>query len=237
MKPARIRTLFRTSSARSMSIRRAWFAEVTPPEKTDTTPPAQPPATPPENSGGFTQADVDRIIADRLKRDREAQQAKLLESLGVTSLDDAKTALDAKRKADEAALSETQKLQAQIETANKKAAEFEQRAKDTEAKYINEQRRNVFEGAVTASGGNNARRVYALMQLEKPADFAAVFSEDATPDDGKLKALIKQVQSDYPEYFGSAGAGSPSNAGGMAPTVQKVTEDTKKEIEKKFGKL
>lgn len=197
-------------------------------------------ATPPEtpNAGGFSQADVDRIITERLKRDREAQQAKWLESLGVTSLDDAKTTLEKQRKADEAALSETQKLQAQIEAANRKVQEAEQRAKDIESKYLNEQRRGVFESAITANGGNNAKRVYALLQMDKPDDFLSVFGDGAIPDDAKLKALIKQVQADYPEYFGNPGAGSPSAAHGINPTsAQRATEEAQAEIDKRFGKL
>jgi hypothetical protein len=205
------------------------------PDSTDN-PQAPQPTTPTETTGGITQADIDRIVSERLKRDRESQQAKLLESLGVTSLDEAKSALADKRKADEAAMSEAQKLQLQIEALTKKAQEAEQRALATETRYLNEQRRNVFESALTASGSSNAKRVYTLLQLDKPTEFLAVFGDDATPDDGKLKALVKQVQADYPEYFGNPGAGSPSNSNGVAPNSMN-NEEVAKQIKRKFGKL
>lgn len=205
------------------------------PETPDTPQPT--PTTPSEQiTGGFTQADVDRIIADRLKRDREAQETKLKERYGVSDLSEVEALIKAKREADEAALSETQKLQAQIDALTRKAQEAEQRAKETENKYLNEQRRSVFENALTASGSTNAKRVYTLLQLDKPNDFASVFGDDATPDDNKLKSLIKQVQADYPEYFGNPGAGSPSNGNGVAPNSQN-TDDIQKQLKKRFGKL
>jgi hypothetical protein len=182
----------------------------------------------------FTQADLDTYAGKARTEARAAAQKKFLEDLGIESVDSLKSILEDVKKRKESELSESQKLQQQIEAANKKVQEAEQRAKDTEAKYLAEQRRSAFESAV---GGNNPKRVYALIQLEKPADFAAVFGEDATPDKGKLDALIKQVQADYPEYFGAAGAGSPSNAGGVAPTAQKPIEDARKEIQKKHGSL
>jgi hypothetical protein len=197
------------------------------------------PATPQDtNTGGFTQADVDRIVGERLKRDREAQETKLKERYGVTDLSEVEKLLEAKRKADEAALSELEKAQAQIDAANRKAQDAEKRIQEMETRILNDARRGVFETAVTSNGGTNAKRLYMLVQAEKGNEFTALFGDDATSDDSKLKAFIKQVQADFPEYFGTQGAGSPSASGGIAPTsLQRATEDAKKEIEKKFGKL
>lgn len=199
------------------------------------------PTTPSDKQGDsgqttFTQADLDRIIADRLKRDRESQQAKWLESLGVTSLDDAKTALEAKRKSDEAAMSELEKYQVQLDKANKRAEEAERLRIDLENRILADSRKQTFVSAIRDNGGSNPERVYALLQVEKPDDYKSIFGEGATPDDNKLKALIKQVQADYPEYFGTQGAGSPSNAQGIAPNSQN-TEDLERQMKKKFGKL
>jgi hypothetical protein len=99
-------------------------------------------------------------------------------------------------------------------------------------------RKQAFLNAVQTSGGTNATRIYALMQVEKPDALSSVFGDDdATPDEGKMKSLIKQVQVDYPEYFGTSGAGSPSNSNGVAPTSQQQTEKTVQQMTAKFGKM
>jgi hypothetical protein len=209
------------------------------PESTDNSQ-ASPPATPQGNNGGneaaFSQADVDRITTRARHEAREIVQKKLLEDLGLESIDSLKSIITDAQKRKESEMSEAQKLQLQIEALTKKAQEAEQRALATETRYLNEQRRNVFESALTASGSSNAKRVYTLLQLDKPTEFLSVFGDDATPDDGKLKALVKQVQADYPEYFGNPGAGSPSNSNGVAPNSMN-NDEVAKQIRKKFGKL
>jgi hypothetical protein len=199
------------------------------------------PSTPTANQGAseptFTQADIDRIIADRLKRDREAQETKLKERYGVTDLGEVEKLLVAKRKADEAAMSELEKAQAEIETAKKQAEEALQAKAALEQQILADKRKQAFLEAVRAGGGTNPDRVYALLQVEKPNDYTAIFGDDATPDDGKLKALIKQVQADYTEYFGTAGAGSPSTANGIAPNSQQENEKSMRELTRKFRKL
>lgn len=198
--------------------------------------------TPPDKGGTdaptFTQAELDKHIADRLKRDRDAQQTKFLESLGVTSLEEAKSALDAKRKADEAQLSELDKAQKAIEQANQARQAAEQRVTEMETRIRDDQRKQVFTRAIAEGGGNNPEDLFILVTAKYGEDFQAVFKEDATPDEAKLKAFVKQVQSSFSNYFGSAGAGSPPTAHGTAPTsLQKAAELAEKEIESKFGNL
>lgn len=62
----------------------------------DQTPPATPPVTPPEAPGQtFTQADVDRLISERLKRERDATKAK------YADYDDLKKAADGRKTAED----------------------------------------------------------------------------------------------------------------------------------------
>lgn len=206
------------------------------PKPADNPQPTTPSVTQGASEPTFTQADIDRIITDRLKRDREAQQAKLLESLGVTSLEDAKTALETKRKADEAAMSELEKAQAEIEKARKQAQEAMQAKTALEQQILADKRKNAFLKAATENGGGQVDDLFILVTAKHGNDFSSVFGEDATPDDAKMKAFIKQVQASFPAYFGVAGAGSPSNANGVAPNSRN-TEDLEKQLKKKFGKL
>jgi hypothetical protein len=199
------------------------------------------PITPTEKTGAsestFTQADIDRIITDRLKRDREAQETKLKERYGVADLAEVEKLLEAKRKSDEAALSELEKAQAEIDKARKQAEEALQAKAALEQQILADKRKQAFLEAVRTNGGTNPDRVYALLHVEKPDAYTEVFGDDVTPDDGKLKALIKQVQADYTEYFGTSGAGSPSNAQGIAPNSVQEHQQSMREMTRKFRKL
>lgn len=76
----------------------------------------------------LTQEQFNAALADRLKRDREAQQSKLLQSLGVESLDDATNALAELKKLKESQLSESERLQKQLDEATQAAEKARQDA-------------------------------------------------------------------------------------------------------------
>ncbi|MGB3944832.1 MAG: hypothetical protein WBK88_08585, partial [Methanothrix sp.] len=82
--------------------------------------------TPPVGEGEkrLTQAEVDAIVQDRLKRDRKAREEKLAEELGVT-LKEAKEIISARKKAADDEKTELQK-------ATAKAAELEAKLKARE---------------------------------------------------------------------------------------------------------
>lgn len=211
-------------------------------QTTDTTQASQPETSQGSTEGTqealFTQSHVDTIATRARKEAREIERKKVLEDLGIENFDSLKSLLKEHQDRKQAEMSELEKAQAQIDAANRKAQDAEKRIQEMETRILNDARRNVFETAVTTNGGTNAKRLYMLVQAEKPTEFTALFGDDATPDDSKLKAFIKQVQADFPEYFGTQGAGSPSASGGIAPTsLQRATEDAKKEIEKLHGKL
>jgi DNA repair exonuclease SbcCD ATPase subunit len=172
----------------------------------------------------FTQADIDRIIADRLKRDRDARQSKLLEELGVSDVDTLKQTLEAERKRKEAEMSEVEKAQAEIEKANKKAQEAEHRLQEMQQQILQRDRKSAFLKAIQANGGKNEDDLFILVTAKFAEAYENVF-DGATPKDSALSKFVKDVQTAFPAYFGSSGAGSPSNAQGVAPTsVDKVDE-------------
>ena len=214
-----------------------------PTQPDNTNRPVTPPntATPPDNNGGntderlLTQADVDRLISERLKRDRDAQQSKLFESLGVTSVDDLKSMLDAKRKADEAQLSELEKIQAQLDSERKQREDALKQVEDMKAKQIADNRRASLLDAIRTSGGSNESQLYILVNASMQDEFTGIFDGDSTsPDDGKLKAFIKTVQSKFPMYFGTAGAGSPSNQDGVPANRADFTKQAEDEWRKQL---
>ena len=88
--------------------------------------------TPPEPK--FTQADLDRILGERVSRAEETTQKKLLEALGVKDADEAKKILDDAKKLREQQMSDLEKAKADADEAKVKADKAEADRKVTEAK-------------------------------------------------------------------------------------------------------
>jgi hypothetical protein len=183
----------------------------------------------------YTQADIDRMISERLKRDRNAQESKLLEALGVDSIDSLKSALDAKREQDQAQMTEAEKAKAEAEQARAEASRLKQELEAMQTQRINDGRQSAFNQALRKHGAGNEDQLYILVNAQMNDKFTGVFDEgSATADDSKMTAFIKEVQAKFPMYFGNAGAGSPSNAGGINPTSKeqalKEADDSIKNI-------
>ncbi len=180
------------------------------------------------NEATFTQADVDRIVSERAKRASESAISKFLEQLGVSNADEAKATIEAEKKRKESEMSDLEKAQAEIESAKQVAEEALAAKTALEAQILANGRKQAFLKAVGNSGGQNADDLFILVQAKHGNDFVSVFGDDSTPDDKKMEAFIKQVQGSFPTYFGSAGAGSPSNAQGVAPNQADFTEEAMK---------
>lgn len=76
------------------------------------------------NGGGertFTQADVDGIVKERLARAGSKKQTAMLEALGVDDVDKAKELIEEARKLKDERLSESERLQKQIDEAKAEA--------------------------------------------------------------------------------------------------------------------
>lgn len=171
----------------------------------------------------FTQADVDRIIAERLSRsktDKETVAAEtttaLLTQLGVDNLDAAKAILEAHKTAEAEKLSAVEK------------AQRERDEKDAELKKINAELLSVRE-----EGLETARNNAVLRELEKlnvvDADVALMtintgdvtaFMKDGKPDATVIKTAVEKlkkdksflfspVSSNYQGFKSSAGGGNP----------------------------
>lgn len=202
----------------------------TTPSKTDTQP---------EQTGDdkrFTQADMDKVISERLKRADAKAEERILEAVGLDSLDTLKGVVEAKRKSDTAAMTELEKSQVLIESANQALATAQKEVAEIKAQQIADGRRGAFNEAVRAGGSNNEAHLFLLMQAEMGPMFSSAFEDGASvPDDAKMKAFIKEVQTKFPMYFGTAGAGSPSNASGVNPPSNLETiEKAEREMTGKF---
>lgn len=207
-------------------------------------PQAQTPQQVPDTTQGqesteatFTQADVDAIVGKRAQRAKETAKSEFLADLGVDDFDDLKSLVETIRKKQEEELSEVEKALQQADKERKAREQAEQRAKEIESRYVARDREIAFKDAARKAGATDVNRLHILVQAEKQADLTALFDDDgATFNQSEMDKFIKQVQSDYDNYFATAGAGSPSKSGGQVPT-QVPMEDVEKDISSKFGKL
>jgi hypothetical protein len=214
----------------------------TPNTETQDTPQAsQPDSTQGQQSANpeatFTQADIDRIVGERAKRAQDTAINKLLTDLGFEKPDELKALVKDAKARKEAEMSEIEKATAAIEAANKKAQEAEQRYQQAMQQMLDRDRKGAFLKAVQASGGGNVDDLFILVSAKHGDDFKSVFGDDATPDEAKMKAFVKQVQASFPAYFGTQGAGSPSTNNGIAPNSDTENEMTVREMTRKFGNL
>jgi hypothetical protein len=136
----------------------------------------------------FSQADLDRIIGERLASERAAWQKKL---------DDA---------AELAGKSETEKLQTQLEQANNRATETQQKAAQRVARTE----------AKIAAQSLDARpdRLDAIL---KQADLSKAVRDDGEVDDAAVRTAVEAVLKDYPEWKKSSTtsqSGGELNGGG-----------------------
>lgn len=123
----------------------------------------------------FSQEEVDKIVDNRLKRDRKAREAEL----------------EAERK--KAEMSETEKAKADKEDADKKAKDAEVRAN----------RRIIRAEAKVAAlaAGVKAERIDYLLKL---ADLDGIeVGDDGEPDADAVKTAIESVLKDLPELVGT----------------------------------
>lgn len=200
--------------------------------------PVTPPVTDPGNQSGneklFTQADIDRIVGERASRAKSSAVNDLLSSIGLDSIDALKTLVSSAKEREEADLTEAQKIQRQLEQERQAKAQLEAQIAEIKAQQTANARRNAIVNAVQKAGATNADDLFILVNAKKGQKIESLFKDGEASDD-ELTAFIKEVQSDFPTYFGIAGAGSPSNAGGVPPTTKaKALEQAQREA-RKFG--
>jgi hypothetical protein len=228
----RIRTARRAGAEAAVNLRqrRAWFDEQGQPNNGQQPPPAPPTPAPDtamgtnNNSGKkleFTQEEFNKLIDERLKRQEDSLTKKFLESLGVDSIDAAKTALDAKRQADEAQKTEAQKLQERIEAAEKKAKEAEERAAKLDQERQIERRDSEIKAALRDARAKKPDSVLILMTASQPDMVKAVLGEDGKVNETALKKLVEEAKKQHAELFSGSIPGSPSNNNGRPPEPDK----------------
>lgn len=216
-----VRTV-RTSRPGAINLRqrRTWYAETATDAGTTDTQPAkegeQQPAAKPADSVTFTQADIDRIVGERVKRAEEATTKKLTETLGVENIDAIREILEAHKTAEEAKKSEADKLNDQIKALTAKLTEAERRVGEAEKQRLADRRDNALRLAL--KGSSKPDSVLTLIKAEYAADIEKVLGEDGAISETQVKALVAKAEKEWPGMFTTNVPGTTSHAGGRTKT-------------------
>lgn len=171
----------------------------------------------------FTQAELDQIITDRVKRASDSATKKLLDAIGVASVDELptlKTTIEDARKRAQADMTESEKAKAELDR--------ERKAKDDALTQLNTERAERRNDKIAVSlqseaaklKANDAETVLMYAREKHKAALDAVMAEDGVIDAKALTALLEKIKAEKPMYFTApvTGAGSPSNSGGRVHT-------------------
>lgn len=175
----------------------------------------------------FTQAELDAILSDRLKRAQDSTQKTFLTSLGVESLDDVKTALSEFQKLKDSQLSEAEKLQKELDT-QRAAAEKARTEADTAIAQANER---LMRAAVIAEASKSDYGVHedARADVWLFIDKEAIKLNDSGEFDGIGDAIKKVLESKpyLKEDTAVKGGGTPSRLSKTKrpPNLDKKTAD------------
>lgn len=186
----------------------------------------------------FTQADVDRIVGERAKRASESAKRALLEELGIEDANKLKDILSDYRSMREAEMTEAEKAKAEADKIRQEAEALRQQLENVKQQQIQSQRASVLKSKLQASGGQDVDELFIIVEAKYSTDIAELFGDGVDASEAQLKAFIQKVQQEHGRYFASAGAGSPSNAGGQIPSSKaKAIQEAEKKIAQKFSRL
>jgi hypothetical protein len=170
------------------------------------------------------QVDIDKVVKDRLYR----QEQKLLNELGVSSLDDAKSAIDSIKKAEEEKQIERGKFD---EVIKKKTQEYNEKLSKLESELRDERVDKQLINAASKHKAINPEQIKSLLKnnvhLNKDGKVEVVDS-NGTPrynKDGDLLTVDEAVQEFLTQnaHFQSA---TPSGSGSVSNVGQSNTQKT-----------
>jgi transcriptional regulator of met regulon len=170
------------------------------------------------------QVDIDKVVKDRLYR----QEQKLLNELGVNSLDDAKSAIESIKKAEEEKQIERGKFD---EVIKKKTQEYNEKLTKLEAELRDERVDKQLINAASKHKAINPEQIKSLLKnnvhLNKDGKVEVVDS-NGTPrynKDGDLLTVDEAVQ-EFLTQNAHFQAATPSGSGSVSNVGQSATQKT-----------
>lgn len=195
----------------------------------------------------FTQADVDRILNEKLEKapQREARiKAELLKQLGLAEDADfntLKSTIEEARKRKEADMSEADKARAELERERKAREAAEQKALTIEAERRNDRIASALTSAAGKLKANDTDDVLRYARDKHAEALTALIDDSGEIDQKKVDTLMDKIKAEKAHYFTPPVQpfGSPSNSGGRMPLSdarlrEQGAQDTKRHIKANF---
>lgn len=185
----------------------------TPPAATPAAPPAAPAAVPPEQPADTEKKGTPEDVKKRLDRAKAQGANDLAKSLGYDNAEAMKAALEKAKGAggSGSTQSELDAVKAQLLKLTELAERSQQEAESLKAQRRSEAVTGHLKTVVKGMRLKDtiAEDMLALAALQK-RDVSKLVKEDLTPDPEAITALINDMRTARPEWFKTAGPGSPS---------------------------
>lgn len=173
----------------------------------------------------FTQEDVDRILADRLKRAEESVSKRLLGDLGVDNLEAAKNALKAQQEAEEGKKSAIEKAEAKAQALEKQLADALAQIKAFGDKERVRTRNTAIQSALTEAKAHDVDDLLIIIENKYATEVAAVLGDDGTVDKKAIDKLVTAAKASHSKFFTPQSPGSLSNRNGVALDPQRQSRE------------
>jgi hypothetical protein len=169
----------------------------------------------------YTQAELDDLFQERVKRAETSTMNRVLKLLGVTSEADIptlKTTIEKARDLEKSAMTDTQRLEKERDDAKREKEEATAQLTAERAERRNDRIASHLLAEASKLKATDAETVLLYARDKHKAELDAIMGEDGTLDEGKTKKLLETIKTAKPVYFQAViqGAGVPSNAGGRA---------------------
>ncbi len=149
----------------------------------------------------FSQADLDRIIGERVKRGEESAVSKLLESFGVKSADDIKAALEKIKTLEDAQKSELQKAQ---DEAAKFKAQAEKNKTDAELALSKANEKLLQSAVMLEAQKQNVDDAEVLSVWRELKESPKLREKIKQNDDGEFESVadaVKEIVKQHPKWL------------------------------------
>lgn len=180
-----------------------------------------PPETAPDKGGEagktFTQADVDRIIGDRLKRAEDSVLKRFLGDIGVETPDALKELVKAQKAAAEASKTETQRWEERLTALTSERDTYKAQLEQLSAARRDDKRTAALSGALRDAKATDVDDLVVLVKAKYSADLDGILGDDETVKAEALTKLVETVRGNHARFFVSSTPGSPSNTGAKTP--------------------
>jgi predicted component of type VI protein secretion system len=182
----------------------------------------------------YTQAELDaelsRVGAKEKREAKATTEKALLERLKATSFEELESLIEAKRKADESAKSETEKMQELLAQKDREIAEAKAEALKAESLRRIEKRNSGIRALV--QDAHDVDGVLVILESKFQASIEALMNDAGEFDDKEALKLITEFRAKNAYLFKGQGKGSPSNADGR---LLKPDEEVRKQAAKEMG--